>query len=455
MQNTINQIINEYSKMIGFIVGIKNEYFNYYDVRSYAFIYYNDQRQLKYDIILLKYLLAMSEKKINLDDILRMSQIENSYSFFTELLNPKNNKAQTEKPKNSNSGFGSCFFNVFKNIYNKITKKNYSDKVNEIDKDKPSLQWKNVLLSIISLIKDDTCLLWDIFNYFNETISLKTRNILFDSIKENENLMNDCKNMLKENIVQFIIANGNLVDIKDIKKEVNEFFFVIFKEQEFLNILDELTVNKMNGEKKEYYLKDSSLKYLDMNYYISPLVESKAEKYITDFKKDSFTMFNRYYYNPSPFNFDCLLKAYEAVLLNAENINLFIKTMKSLLNPENTTLNLKSKRKDILLVILNFISMLGSINSKSFIEFKQNNENLKNEILDILNNSIIINKENQILDNELIENIMYTKNELKNIKLLLNIIKVILVNWMRKIIILLSISMSKKIKIKMKLEFMK
>ena len=62
--------------------------------------------------------------------------------------------------------------------------------------------------------------------------------------------MHDCKNMLKENIVQVIIANGNLLDIKDIKKGINEFFFVIFKEQEFFNILDELTVNKMNGEKR-------------------------------------------------------------------------------------------------------------------------------------------------------------------------------------------------------------
>ena len=408
MKNTINQIVNEYFKMLGFIIGIKNEYFNYYDVSNYAFIYYNDQRQLKYDLILLKYLLAITEQKINLENILQLSQIENSHSFFYELLKSKTDNSPTEKPVNTSFSF----LGILKNIYNKITKK--SD--NEMDKDKSTLQWKRVLESIISLIKDDTCLLWDILNYSKETISLKTKNELFDSIKENKNIMHDCKNMLKENIVQVIIANGNLLDIKDIKKGINDFFFCIFTEQEFYTILDELTVNKMNGEKKEYYLKDSSLKYLDMNYYSSPLVESKAEKYIIDFKKDSFKMFNSYYYNPSPLNFNFYIKVYEAVLLNVENINFFIKIMKSLLDPENKTLKLKSIRKDILPVILNFISIFGSINSKSFIEFKQNNESLINEIFDILNNSISINKENKILDNELIENIIYTKNELKKYK---------------------------------------
>ena len=411
MNNTINQILNEYYKMLGFIIGIKNEYFNYYDLSNYAFIYYNDQRQLKYDLVLLKYLLSMTEQKINLEDILRMSQIENSYSFFYELLQRKTDITPTEKPANTSFSFFGIFKNIY-NIYNKITKKGD----NEMDKDKSTLQWKRVLVSFISLIKDDTSLLWDILNYFKETISLKTKNVLFDSIKENENIMHDCKNMLKENIVQVIIASGNLLDIKDIKKGINEFFFVIFKEQEFFNILDELTVNKMNGEKKEYYLKDSSLKYLDMNYYSSPLVESKAEKYITDFKKDSFKMYNSYYYNPSPLFFDFYLKVYEAILLNVENINFFIKIMKSLLDPENKTLTLKSIRKDILPVILNYISILGSINSKSFIEFKKNNENLINEIFNILNNSININKENKMLDNELIENIMYTKKELKKYK---------------------------------------
>jgi len=411
MQNTINQIINEYCKMLGFIIGIKNGYFNYYDVSNYPFIYYNDQRQLKYDFILLKYLLSMTEQKINLEDILQMSQIENSHSFFFELIQSKTDIAPTEKPVNTSFSFLGIFKNIY-NMYNKITKK--AD--DEMDKDTSTLQWKRVLVSIISLIKDDSSLLWDILNYFKETISLKTRNILFDSIKENENIMHDCRNMLKENIIQVIIANGNLLDIKDIKKGVNEFFFVIFKEQEFFSILDELTVNKMNGEKKEYYLKDSSLKYLDMNYFCSPLVESKAEKYIIDFKKDSFKMFNSYYYNPSPLYFDFYLKVYETVLLNIENINFFIKIMKSLLDPENRTLNLKSIIKDILPVILNYISILGSINSKSFIEFKKNNENLINEIFDILNNSISINKENKLLDNELIENIIYTKKELKKYK---------------------------------------
>ena len=65
MNNTINQILNEYYKMLGFIIGIKNEYFNYYDLSNYAFIYYNDQRQLKYDLVLLKSFLIINDRTKN------------------------------------------------------------------------------------------------------------------------------------------------------------------------------------------------------------------------------------------------------------------------------------------------------------------------------------------------------------------------------------------------------
>ena len=42
-------------------------------------------------------------------------------------------------------------------------------------------------------------------------------------------------------------------------------------------ILDELTENKMKGEKKIFYLKDKYLNNLDMNYYINPNDKSKPQ----------------------------------------------------------------------------------------------------------------------------------------------------------------------------------
>ena len=142
-------------------------------------------------------------------------------------------------------------------------------------------------------MKNDTTPLRNILTFYDEVISLKTKNSLFNSVKNNKYLMDDIRNMLKERLIQVIIANGNLMDLKGIKEGLDKFFFVIFKEEEFNSILDELTVSKMNGEKKEFYLKDSSLKYLDMNYYFSPMTKAKAELYIIDFKKELI-----FYYSP-------------------------------------------------------------------------------------------------------------------------------------------------------------
>ena len=76
------------------------------------------------------------------------------------------------------------------------------------------------------------------------------------------------------------------MDLEQIQKVINDFYFNIFDQKEFNEILEEVTFHKINEEKKQFYIKDSALKYLDMNYYYSPMIRSKAEIYISDFKKD-------------------------------------------------------------------------------------------------------------------------------------------------------------------------
>ena len=434
MENIINIILNDYYQMYGFIIGIRNEYFNYYDLTNYNFIYFNDLRELKKDYTLLKYLIAMTEQKINLEYILEMSNIEYVYTLFNKVFisdnkdNPLETDKQETKEEKKNgfmSFFSSGFSYVFKTVTSYFDLFSYFKKGNKDDKEdenKHVMQWKRILEIIISIIKNDTTPLWEILTYFNEAISLKTKNILFDSIKQNNNLMQDCRNMLKERLVQVIIANGNLVDLKSIEKGIDSFFFTLFERQEFNNILDELTINKMNGEKKEFYLKDSCLKYLDMNYYYSPITKSKAELYIIDFKKDVFKVYNSYYYKPSEFTFDFYQKAYENILLNKENIHFFIKIIKTLLNPVNKEdvkkFDLNSIRKVFLPFILNFISMFASINSKTFIQFKIENEQLINQIIKILNDGINYNMENSniLFDEELEENIFEVIKQLNKYK---------------------------------------
>ena len=344
MQEIITLILNDYYRMFGFILGIRNEYFKYYDIGNYNYIYFNDLKELLKDFTLIKYLIVMSEEKINLEDILRISNIENVYSFFSNVFNLNN---ETERSI--------------------ITK--------DEDENKHVMQWKRILEMIISIIKNDSSHICCLLSFFDEALSSKIKKSLFDSIRNNKYMMRDCRNILKEKIVQIIVSNGNLIDLENLKNDLDDFFFTLFENKEFNFILNELTLNKMNGEKKEFYLKDSSLKYLDMNYYLSPITKSKAELYIIDFKKDIFKLYNSYYYQPSEFIFDFHHKVYENILLNVENIKFFTKIIEILLNQlpnqNKYEYDLDSIKKVILPIILNYLSMFGCINSKIFIIFKK------------------------------------------------------------------------------------
>ena len=430
-QNIINLILNDYYKLFGFIIGIRNGYFNYYDVSNYNFIYFNDLRQLKTDFTLLKYLIALNTERINLEDILKISNIENVYTLFNntfkpiEEINGETNKKENEQ-KEEKKGFS--LFRMIKNLFNygSSSDNQENEKLKKIfeEENKHVMQWRRILEIVISLLKNDTTPLTDILKYYEEVISIKTKSILFDEIKNNKYFMEECRNILKERLVQIFISNGNLMDLKGIKNGIDSFYFKLFEEKDFNSILDELTISKMNGEKKEFYIKDSCLNYLDMNYYYSPMTRAKAELYITDFKKDVFKIYNSYYYKPSKFTFDFYHKVYENILLNIENINLFIKIIENLLRPINEEdpkyIEINSVKKIILPVILSFISMLGSINSKTFIKFKIKNEYLINKISKILNKAINDNvlSDNKLLDNESAENIIEVIKQLNKYKLI-------------------------------------
>jgi hypothetical protein len=75
-----------------------------------------------------------------------------------------------------------------------------------------------------------------------------------------------------------------------------------------------LTNNKIYGEKKMFGLKDDCFKFIDFNYYISPIARSSAQKYILDFKKDIVKTYNYYFYNNSELTFGFFHKVFEKVL---------------------------------------------------------------------------------------------------------------------------------------------
>ena len=120
---------------------------------------------------------------------------------------------------------------------------------------------------IITILKNDSTLITEILKFYDETISLKTKNALFEKIKKNKYLMHDIRYILKQTLIQNIIANGNLMDLDQIQKTIDKFYSHIFSQKDFMEILDEIASNKINEDKKQFFIKDSAFKFLDMNYY--------------------------------------------------------------------------------------------------------------------------------------------------------------------------------------------
>ena len=394
LQKVIDIIIYDYIKFFGFIAGIKYEYFNYYNgLNNYIMAYFKGSRFLSIDFTLLKYMLSMSDKKIQLNDILKKSNIENIYSLFNNFYNSNILYKNTNEINNEKDLLKSLEDNDM-NIINE-------DNNNHI------IHLAYILELIIIIMKNDSTYLWGLLIFYNGIFSLKTKLDFFNSIKKNKNIMKDLKNVLKKQIIQTFISHGNCIDLINLKDYIEDFFFQIFNEKEFNDIIEDLTIKTLDKDSQILSLKDSSLKYLDMNYYYSYFKKSKAELYITNFKKDKFKLFNSYYYNSSIFTFEFNSKVYENILLNIDNIKFLSDILEKIINPKNSESQLLSKIKNIFLpIILNYLTVFGCLNSKRFIKFKIDNENLINKLLDMLN--ILIQNKNLLLDSDLSENIANT-----------------------------------------------
>ena len=456
-----NLLINDYFKFLGFISGIKNGYFNYYDsLIYYPIIYLQDQRLLNMDYTLLKYLFIMSKNHINLNSFLKISNIENTYSSFQKIFLLDNIMNQYEfNDKNQNNNISSealleilnnsydifppsidygnnlqvisTLHSQFNTIVNPAIIQEYINSgnrnniaYNEDILESDFIQIEFLLELLLTLIKDDSSPYWSLMRFFKYTSSTKTKSDLFDVLRKNKNAMEDLENILREKIVHEIISNGNLTDITSLKKDIDDYLIDLFDEKDFSRILDELTSSKMIGEKKMLYLKDSSFKYLDIYYYYSPVDKSESLKYIFDFKKNKAKTYNTYYFNPSKLTFDFFKIVHEKILLNKNNLEIILKIIEKLFSNEleededGNGNDINSKINSFCPIILKYLSIFGCINTRSFFKFKVDNEKLIDEICQILSNVISKNKENQFIEKDLEENIKEVIKQLNKFKII-------------------------------------
>ena len=305
----------------------------------------------------------------------------------------------------NNDNIDELYLDPFPQIFriNRVLNDNRGNNEKNNDEYNCIMQWKDLLEILIIFMKDDSCIYWDLMRNYSDTLSPKTKRYLFSIVKKNKFAMEDLENILKEKLIHEIISNGNIIEMKSISQNIDNYLQTLFEENnKFNELLDELTYNKMNGDRKLLFLKDTYFKNFDINYYISLADKSSAQRYLLEFKKDAIKSYNNYYYNPSKLTFELFEIVYEKILLNKNNLELMIKIIEKLLSKENIIkkIDIKSVRNNLLPVILNYLLMFCVINTKSFIEFKIENKDLIIKLQNILSESLKTNKDNNNNDNE-------------------------------------------------------
>ena len=424
IEKFVQIILYDYYKLFGFLAGAQNNFFNYYEgLNNYPFIYYNDKRTLKIDFTLLKYLFSLTEKNLDLNSFLKLSNIEDVYLsfgkiFLSDLMEQEESKIENQQiseiSEKEEKGE-----NLLKILKSKSEEKSFDS--NYI------MQLEFLLELIIRFIKDDSSTYWSLMRFYEEMISSQIKRELFNDIRKNKSAMKDLETILKEKIIHEMAAKNNLIDLLKLKKRLDKYLLILFDENHVNKIIGELTYNKMQGETKLFYLKDNCLKYLDMNYYLSPKEKSNAQKYIMEFKKDIINIYNNYYYNPSDLTFDLFEISYEKIFLNINNLNLLVKLVEKLLICKNNNidkLNMDSIKNSILPLILNYLSIFCMINTKSFIEFKTQNKDLLNHLSKIFSKYLLNNnKNNGIMEVDLQKNITDILKRLDYYEIIYNNIK--------------------------------
>ena len=422
----VDIILKDIFKFFGFIFGCKNYFFNYYDGMTNFYDTYTNYTKYniyKADITLLKYILLLTDKNLDINSYIKLSNIEEVYSFFDQSFNlgiipNKKNNDKEEEINNNDIDIESPNIPIFN--YPHLNYE-FEKKEKKQDEFKIIMQLKNLLEFLICIIKDDSSHYFELISHYENSLSIKTKKELYNEIKSNKSEMEDLKNILKEKIIHFIMSEQNLVSLEILNQKVDNYLKILFEDNDIYNqILDNLTNNKLNGDTKLFYLKDEFLKNIDFNFYINNKDRTEAEKYILDFKKDNVKTYNYYFYGLSELTFEFAENLYEKLFLNKNNMELILKILEKLINDDKIMENSdkKSIRNSLLPVILNYLQIFYVINTKSFIEFKIENKDKINKILELLQNLVKNNNNHSIVDEDLEGNINQVINQINKYQLI-------------------------------------
>ena len=347
------EMIKSVYKVFGFITACYEGFFSYYggDMKQYEYLYYYYPQFINRDFCLLKYLLSLKEnaKYLGFNEILKLCQVENSYKPIEDYI------LKTDKVVSPD-----LWLNDDNKQYLKFSSK--------------------ILFIILSLLRNNTSLIWNLSSSYEALQSNKIKDKLIEDILTKDK--NNFIELTKELIINQILIKENLAYFTDITDNIFLCLKDFFGEKSITELIISLTNKTLTKDKKaKFSLKDELLYYLDLNYIIYPGHKSKAEKYISDFKSKLVSIFNIHFYPVNKFESRLTQENYNQLYFNEKNFDFLF---------QFTTFILTQKGYEILneyflSVLLNYLSTFLCLDNDHFMFLR---ENLKtNQIIQVLKNN--------------------------------------------------------------------
>ena len=352
-QKCSKKMIKSIYKVFGFITACNEGFFSYYgvDMRQYEYLYYYNPQFIYRDFCLLKYLLALKEnaKYLGFKKILALCQVENSNKPIEEYILKGDKVTSPDK-----------WLNDWNKQYLKFSSK--------------------ILNIILCLLRNNTCLIWNLSSAYGNLKSNKIQDKLIYEILKSD--MNNFHEMTKELIINKLLIKENLAYFTEITDSIFTCLNDFFGEQFIKDIIIELTNKTLTTEKKaKFSLKDELLYYLDLNYIMYPIHKSKAEKYISDFKSKIVSIFNIHFYPTNKFELKLTEENYNQLYFNEKNFDFLFQFTSFILTQKGYEI----LNEYFLSVLLNYLSTFLCVQSEHFAFLRAN---LKTDhIIQVLENN--------------------------------------------------------------------
>ena len=349
-QKCSKKMIKSIYKVFGFITACNEGFFYYYgvDMRQYEYLYYYNPQFIYRDFCLLKYLLALKEnaKYLGFKKILALCQVENSNKPIEEYILKGDKVTSPDKWLN--------------------------------DMNKQYLRFSSKILNIIlCLLRNNTCLIWNLSSAYGSLKSNKIKDPLINDILKGDK--NNFLEMTKELIINQLLIKENLAYFTEITDSIFICLKDFFGDKVIKDIIIELTNKTLTTEKKaKFSLKDELLYYLDLNYIMYPIHKSKAEKYISDFKSKIVSIFNIHFYPTNKFELKLTDENYNQLYFNETNFDFLFQFTSFILTQKGYEI----LNEYFLSVLLNYLSTFLCVQSEHFVFLRQNFK--KNHIIQVL-----------------------------------------------------------------------